>query len=64
VDGGVPADRFHDRRRHRLLKAWAFSVSGTVIEETSAVNVLGNTIGFRRAQALRKTKVGPRQTCD
>src|ERR1700733_7098077 len=33
-------------------------------EETSAVDVLGNTIGFRRAQALRKTKVGPRQTCD
>ncbi len=24
----------------------------------------GNTVGFRKAHALRKTRVGPRQTCD
>ena len=64
MDGGVLADRFRERKRLRLLKAWVFPASEAVIEETSAVNVLGNTIGFREAQALRKTKVGPRQTCD
>ena len=64
MDGGVLAGRFRERKRYGLLKARAFSASGAAIEETSAVDVLGNTIGFRGTQVLRKTKVGPRQTCD
>jgi hypothetical protein len=45
-------------------EASAFSGRERSLEETWRSTFKGNTVGVRGAQALRITRVGPRQTCD